>query len=339
MAKSRILLIGKSECNDYVGAKTLYLHNALTSAGLPVSIYDLSGNVDPPADSTHVIFLPWVQKFDSGWLQFMRAHGRRRILYADNFWWYDECRRKLLDSEKVDMDAAFNMIALATSENVRWWPKDKFELWGACVDEDLAIQRTPENYVYIDEIWPEAWSSGLWSGRKIIDLAVPKIKERFGVEVMTQKSCQWTPGKPKPEWVDHWITPGQVDHWIDPLIDLENMLAVIAKAKAFVTIHEESLGLMQLEALTCGVPVVTTPLWTKAEVMKAGPECVFSWQWPSQQVEGEEELVEDPEKAADEVVEAVGKAFEAKREDVREVAVALYGKAAFLDRSGLKHLP
>lgn len=327
MPRSRVLLIGKSACKDYVGSKTLYLHNALTQAGAQVFVYDLSGHMDPPPDATHVVFLPWVQTFDSGWLQFMRAHGRKRILYTDNFYWYDECRQKLLSSEKVDMDAVFNTIALATSENVRWWPKDRFELWGTCVDEDIAIARTPENYIYVDEVWPEAWSSGVWTGKSILDIAIPQIKDKYGLEIVSQKSHSRIENRIESSWVDHWI---------EPEIDLENMLSVLGRAKAYVTAHEESLGLMQIEAMMCATPVITTPLWSKAEILKAGPECVFQWQWPtSKKPDGSEEIVEDAQQTAQGFMDALSQALGADRAYVREVAVSIYGKQAFLNRSGL----
>lgn len=317
MRKPRIVLIGKHECRDYCGARTLYVYNALKSIGIQCSIYPIDIKSDSAYfDSTHVIFLPWVQDFDKGWSEFLKVYNGRKILYTENSYWYDECRQKLIQNENVNMDDVFTTIAYSTSENIRWWPKQNSEYWGSLVDEDLALPKCPENYIYVDQIWPEEWSSGVFNANKLFNMVLPEVKRKFNIEIASQKSEE--------SWVDYKI---------DENIDIEKMLSTIAKSKVYLTSHEESLGLMQIESLVCGVPVLTNPMFSKEEIFKAGDNSVVKWNW---HLNKDQEI--DFEETAKEFYSSFEKALDFNRLDIRKNSVELYGKQSFLKKSGFELL-
>ena len=326
------MLIGvQTEVRDYIGSKTLYMHNALTAAGISTVIYDKDSTLDPPPGVTHSIFLPWIQYFDSDWADFFKSFRARQILYTDNYNWFTQCNKNLLQAKKVDMEEAFNVIAFASSEGMRWWPKGRFSYWGGLVDEDVAVAKPPEDYIYIDQIWPNEWAKGQWNADKVIELAAKEIKARTGLALVTQqadaKKSEFS--KVNTEWADQFV---------DDRVDIEHMLSVIAGARAFVTSHEEALGMMQLEALTCGVPVVTNANFSKLEITNKVTDGIFTWDWPKK-ADVENSTSEEPinyEECAESLVSAITNALDnSDRQAIRDQAIVAFGKEAFIERTGL----
>jgi hypothetical protein len=316
MAK-KVMIIGKREPNDYMGAKTQHIFNALTAHGVNTIVHDVNSGGDPPPGVNACIYLGWILLLNEGWARFLKTIHTRKYLYTDNFWWYDECRMKFMRAPGFDLEEMFDSVAFATTENSRWWPKGKFDFWGVCIDEDLAMPRQPQNYIWVDEIWPENWSSGIYTARHVLDIAIPEVKKRFGVGIMSQKT--------EAPWVDEKVAD---------LIDNGEMLSVVAGAKAFITTHEEALGLMQFEALVCGVPVVTNPIFSKSEVFEAGDDAVFHWSWPKRKdATDADEIYADPAQAAEQMVEAIGHALMANRAEIRQTAVSIYGKKVWFGRT------
>lgn len=332
MGKPKYLLIGKNEVTDYAGSRTLYMYNALSACGVQAEIYDIHSGRDVPGGCTHVVWLPWMQTFDAAWSSFIGAIGGMPIAYADNYHWLQDCRQQILKKERVDIERSFTLMALASSEGIRWWPRGKYVHWGAVVDEELAKPRAAEDYLYVDEVWPAEWSSGIYSAAKILDIAIPRVKERIpGLLVVSQRT--------QAPWVDQLV---------GEKLEVEEMLQTLAGARAFVTTHEEAMGWMQIEALMCGVPVITnaqpeddkhkTSIFTKHEVMKAGDECIWTWSWPTTEPEQPSDPrlpVDDPEQAADSMVEAICAAIErADRTSIRQRALSLYGREEFVRKCG-----
>jgi glycosyltransferase involved in cell wall biosynthesis len=312
----KTLLIGKKECVDYAGAKTIYLYNALTGAGKDVEVYDVSTSTDVPRGVGASIYLPWTESIDQNWHRFLKTMPGRRILYTDNWHWYDHVSGKMVDDHDLRLDELFHVVGLATTENIRWWPKSKFEWWGVVVDEDMALPRADQGYVWVDEMWPSSWCPGRYSANEVLDIAMPLIKERFGVSVLSQ-ACS-DEKSPSPEWVDEWVPRNS---------QLETMLAAIAGSRAFLTSHHECLGLMQFEAMVSGVPVVTNPKFSKQEVFAAG-ESAQAWCWDDRP----DEEPPDVSAAVGQMVEAFDRACALDRSSVRETAIGRFGKKAFLDR-------
>lgn len=328
----RIMLVGKANVKDYVGARTQYVFNALTEAGLNVLVYDMDSSEDVPPNISASIYLNWLQLFDEGWVRFMKSVSGRKILYTENWWWYDEKRAEFLREKQIDLEEVFNSVAFSTNENNLWWPRSRFDFWGVCVDEDMAFPRRVGDYIYVDEIWPKEWADGIYTAREVLDRVIPKIKSKYGLTVVSQtrnNTNNKNPVSPRAEWVDEWI---------EPYTSLNDVLGTISGAKVFFTSHEETLGLMQFEALMCGVPVVTCRTFSKNEVYEAGEgQGVFSWEWKSEKEElsGEERIVKDVEAAAEKMTEAFEKAIEADRDAIRKKAIPRFGKRAFVERTGL----
>lgn len=317
---AKILLIGKKTPRDYAGSKTLYAFNALTEAGLNAEVYDIHGSTDIPQGVNASIFLPWVESIDPTWAKFMKIIPGRRILYTDNWYWYDTVCGKKLAEQDIDMDSLFHVVGFASHENARWWPKSKFQWWGALVDEDLALPRKDEGYIWVDELWPKKWADGIYSSCDVLDIAIPKIKQRFGLSVLSQ-----TPkddDAPKPSWIDQCVPQNQ---------EVEQMLSHLAGARAFFTAHNECLGLMQFEAMTCGVPVVTNPTMSMQETFMV-PDAAHQWTWNK---DDKEQDVINVEVAAERMIAAFEAAMKQDRTKIRTEAVARYGKKAFVERAGL----
>ena len=146
---------------------------------------------------------------------------------------------------------------------------------------------------------------------------MPEVKRKFNVEIVSQKSKNI-------EWVDHEIEEN---------IDVEKVLATLGKSTMYVTSHEESLGLMQIESMVCGVPVLTNPIFSKEEIMKVDGTSVSKWHW---HMNKDEEI--DYEATAKEFYDSFEKTFDLNRKNIRENAVENYGKASFLKKSGFELL-
>lgn len=329
MRKQKVLIIGKPYTTDYTGSKTLYIWNALSDHQIDVSLFDITSGNDTPPGCTHAIYVDWIHLIDEGWANLVKhLNVQRKILYTDNWHWYEQCRNDFMTELRFDLEQIFTTVALASSENVRWWPPVKFDHWGVVVDEDMATyRRTSEDYIYVDEVWPEQWSNGEFTAKHVFDIAIPQIKKEFGVSIVSQKTDA--------EWVDHLIEPNQ---------ELPFMLDALAKSKCFIVSHEEALGLMQFEAQVCGIPVVTNPSFSKKEVYETGEGCTFNWTWGKKEIESENEdgqkVIEhevdtDPEKAAEKMVQAVKFALRADRTHIRQCAIERYGKKAWFERIDL----
>jgi glycosyltransferase involved in cell wall biosynthesis len=331
----RIMLIGKSSVKDYVGARTQYLFNALTEAGLNVIVYDIDSSEDIPPNISVSIFLQWLQLFDEGWARFLKTISGRKILYTENWWWYDEMRAKFLRDNNLDLEDIFNSVAFSTNENNRWWPRGRCDFWGVCVDEDMAFPKKTGDYIYVDEIWPKEWSEGIYTASEVLNQAIPIIKDKYGLKVISQASKNGSeagPISPRAEWVDEWI---------EPYSDINDMLGVLGGAKAYFTSHEETLGLIQFEAMMCGVPIITSPTFSKNEVYEGGEGlAIFSWDWEKKKDDdGNEVVVKNVAKAAEEMIVAFENSLkETNREEIRKQAVARFGKKAFVEKSGLTSL-
>lgn len=328
----RIMLVGKSHVKDYVGARTQYIFNALTEAGLNVLVYDIDSSEDIPPNISATIFLNWIQIFDEGWARFMKPVSGKKILYTENWWWYDEKRAEFLRNNNIDLEEIFHTVAFSTNENNRWWPRGRCDFWGVCIDEDMAFPKNPCDYVYVDEIWPKEWSSDIYTASEVLDKAMPILKSKHDFKVISQASKTGSdkePASPRPEWVDEWI---------EPYSELNDVLGIIGGAKAFFTSHEETLGLMQFEALMCGVPVITSRTFSKNEVYEAGEgQGVFSWEWNKEtNDEGDEVVVKNVDDAVRKIIKAFEDAMEnGDREKIRKKAVERFGKKAFVARTNL----
>lgn len=309
------MLLGHKEAKDYAGAKTLYVFNALQQAGVDCEVYDIGSDTDTPTGCTHSVWLPWINQLDKGWVDFVASLGTKNIIYMENYHWWGDRRKFFLQEKELDLEYWFQ-VALASNEDIRWWPAGRCMYWGAVVDEDVALPRPPEDYLYVDEIWPKEWADGPYSAAAVLDIAIPRIKEQTGLMVVSQKT--------EAPWVDKRVPER---------CDVEEMLGVLGGARVYLTTHEEALGLMQIEALMCGVPVVSNPNFSKNEVRKMDMDGVWWWNWDTFEPEDEFDL--DPEKTANYMCEAVMTALEkANREEIRAAAIGHYGKAAFVKRTG-----
>jgi glycosyltransferase involved in cell wall biosynthesis len=330
------MLIGKSNVKDYVGARTQYLFNALTEAGLNVIVYDIDSSADVPANLGASIFLNWIQDFDDGWNKFLKSISGRKILYTENWHWYDDLRAKFLRGENTDIEGAFNSVAFSTNENSRWWPRGRCDFWGVCVDENMAFPKKADDYIYVDEVWPREWSDGIYTAAEVLDQAIPIIKDKYGLKAISQASKDGSekgPVSPRSEWVDEWI---------DPCSDLDDMLGLLGGSRAYITSHEESLGLMQFEAMMCGVPVVTNRVFSKNEVYEGGEGLsVFSWEWDKKKNgDDNEEIVKNIDEASKKLIAAFERSQKAEvdRDVIRKQAIGRFGKKAFVSRTNLTNL-
>lgn len=321
---ARVLLLGKKDTRDYVGAKTHYLHNAITNAGVNVVVYDMDSSDDVPPNISTSIYLSWIHLIDEGWFDFLKTVSGKRVLYTDNWHWYDECRGKFLKDD-LDLESIFHSTAFATAENQRWWPRGRTDFWGVCIDEDVVTPRAEGDYIWVDEVWPEDWAKGIYTAKEVLDIVVPRIKEKYNLKVMSQKTDY--------PWVDE-LVPGDSD--------IQDMHNAISGAKVFLTSHQESLGLMQFEAAVAGVPVVTNSIFSQNELYQIGEgEGVFSWNWPIDKAVEEGTYaspVKDVEYGAKMMFEAFEKAIHGKRDAIRSKAIARYGKEAWINRTGLGQL-
>lgn len=283
-----VVLVGtKKKTIDYVGSRTYYLENIFKKyrPDLEIGVYEIDETDDSKRinieNCKNIIFLPWSETINLGWCDFLLSSGGRKILYTENYYWYQQQKDKILE-QGFNLENLFNIIAFSSREFSGWWNSRQYKFWGAGffneLFENLSVHKKKENekIIFIDNIWTLDSCREPYNALRILNECIPKIKKNHPeVRIIVQNfEAPW------------------VDENLEKDLDLSQMIDYYSKSDVFIVSHIENCGLPQFEAQLCGTKIVTTKEFSNNTALLAGIYNRELWEFEN----GEELFIKAVEK-------------------------------------------
>lgn len=281
-----IIIIGTiKERHNYLGSKTFYLYETLKKY-LPekkIGIYDCLEEDNKRIDliANNYIFTPWIETLDEGWCScLISLDGKgKKILYTDNYYWYDEQRKRILQ-QGFNLENLFSIVCFSTRENSNWWSNKGYKYWGMCLDnsyfKNIEIENKQYKNIYVDTPWDFNISSEPYNGLRILNECLPIIKQKYpDVKIISQNcNCDW------------------VDVNLQYPLDLDEMIKIYSTCDAYVVSHNETCGFAQFESKLCGTKVITNKMFSNHSSLLTDSDTYELWSFE----EGNQSFIDSVEK-------------------------------------------
>ena len=276
MTQHTATIIGRSgQPNDYVGVRTHYLLKTFVQNGISARVWDWNlRSSDTTLDADSIIWLPWVQELNCGWLRLLRCFNGKRYLWTERHDWCEQVRARIMSSNTCDISPSdvFTYMCYTSLDGVTTWGMQAgHTYWPPLVHTDClplidAASETPT--ILFDSIWPYRWADGQYTARDTIAALFESSRLPAGV-CAAAIAAHADDLEPAPlAWAND-IIPNAVAHAL--------LLERLATSAVYVTTHHELLGLQQFEALACGTPVVVARTHAPLELLRPGAPGVFVW--------------------------------------------------------------
>lgn len=265
-----VIIVGSSKRIDYVGARTFYLQEIFKKYApqLNIGLYDITSDIRPDTSvgCKNIIFLPWSESIDLGWCNFLLNSTGRKILYTENYYWYQHQKNRILQLG-FNLENLFDIISFATREYSGWWNNRQYSYWGVGITNsifsDLEI-KSNNNIIYIDTPWNLNDCIEPYNALRILNQEIPKLKDKYGFKIKCQNfDADW------------------VDINLDKDLDLLEMINHYNTSDLFIVSHSETCGLPQIEAQLCGTKVLTTKLFSNNSALLGGTYTHDLWDFES----------------------------------------------------------